>query len=65
MYEFESWCHFLMGQLIEKHSSRKNRSDSDNYSLVNYMGDAKLGVPSMSATINLMKDNLDLKFMYI
>ncbi len=39
----------------------KNRADGDDYSFVNYVGDEKLGVQSISATINLLKDNLDFK----
>jgi len=39
----------------------KNREDGDDYSFVNYVGDEKLRVQSISATIDLMKDNLDFK----
>lgn len=39
----------------------KNRADGDDYSFVNYVGDEKLGVQSMSANINFLKDNLDFK----
>lgn len=39
----------------------RNREDGDDYSFVNYTGDSKLGVQSMSATIDLMRDNLEFK----
>lgn len=39
----------------------KNRADGDDYSFVNYVGDEKLGVQSMSANINFLKDNVDFK----
>jgi pimeloyl-ACP methyl ester carboxylesterase len=39
----------------------KNREDGDDYSFVNYVGDDKLGVQSIIATINLMRDNLEFK----
>lgn len=39
----------------------QNRSDGDDYSFVNYTGDDEWGVPSMRATINFLKDNLEFK----
>ena len=39
----------------------QNRSDGDDYSFVNYMGDKGMGIQSMRSTINLLEDNLDFK----
>jgi pimeloyl-ACP methyl ester carboxylesterase len=39
----------------------QHRNDGDDYSFVNYTGDAKLGVAAMSATIDLERDNLVFK----
>jgi pimeloyl-ACP methyl ester carboxylesterase len=39
----------------------QNRSDGDDYSFVNYVGDTRFGVQSIRSTINLMRDNLDFK----
>lgn len=55
----KSW--FELSPNYDNQKDNQNRSDGDDYSFVNYTGDNKLGVPSMSATINLMKDNLDFK----
>ena len=54
-----SW--FELSPNYDNEKDSQNRSDGDDYSFVNYTGDSKLGVPSMSATINLLKDNLDFK----
>jgi pimeloyl-ACP methyl ester carboxylesterase len=55
----KSW--FELSPNYDNQKDNQNRSDGDDYSFVNYTGDNKLGVPSMSATINLMKDNLNFK----
>ena len=52
---------FVLSPAYDNVIDDKNREDGDDYSFVNYIGDDKLGVQSMSATINLMKDNLDFK----
>jgi pimeloyl-ACP methyl ester carboxylesterase len=49
---------FLLSPAYDNAKDNQNRSDGDDYSFVNYIGDSKLGVQSMSTTINLMKDNL-------
>ena len=55
----ESW--FAVSQVYNSEKDNQNRSDGDDYSFVNYTGDSKLGVQSMSASINLMNDNLDFQ----
>jgi len=55
----ESW--FVVSPGYDNAKDNQNRSDGDDYSFVNYTGDSKLGVQSMCATINLLKDNLDFK----
>lgn len=52
---------FVLAPAYDNETDNKNRSDGDDYSFVNFAGDNKLGVPSMSGTIDLMKDNLDFK----
>lgn len=52
---------FVISPEYDNAKDNQNRSDGDDYSFVNYTGDSKLGVQSMSATIDLMKDNLDFK----
>lgn len=54
-----SW--FVLSTAYDNAIDNKNREDGDDYSFVNYVGDDKLGVPSMIANINLMRDNLDFK----
>ena len=55
----DNW--FVISPDYDNVKDNQNRSDGDDYSFVNYTGDSKLGVQSMSATINLMKDNLDFQ----
>ncbi len=55
----ESW--FAVSAAYNNEKDNQNRSDGDDYSFVNFAGDAKLGVLPMSAGIDLMKDNLDFK----
>lgn len=52
---------FVPSPEYDNGKDNQNRSDGDDYSFVNYTGDSKLGVHSMSAGINLLKDNLDFK----
>ncbi|WP_165784594.1 alpha/beta hydrolase family protein [Solitalea longa] len=52
---------FELDPAYDNEIDNKNRYDGDDYSFVNFTGDSKLGVQSMSASINLMKDNLDFK----
>lgn len=39
----------------------QNREDGDDYSFVNYVGDKRLGVIPMMATVNFLKDGTDIK----
>jgi pimeloyl-ACP methyl ester carboxylesterase len=39
----------------------QDRSDGDDYSFVNYVGDKRLGVKPMMATVDMIKDGLDFK----
>jgi pimeloyl-ACP methyl ester carboxylesterase len=55
----ESW--FVEAPTYNNPKDSQNREDGDDYSFVNYTGDSKLGVQSMSAKIDLMKDNLEFK----
>ena len=55
----DNW--FELSPEYNNEKDNQNRSDGDDYSFVNYTGDTKLGVQSMSAAINLMKDNLNYK----
>lgn len=54
-----SWFELLPAYSNEK--DNQNRSDGDDYSFVNYVGDKRLGVKSMISSFNLLKDGLDLK----
>ena len=55
----ENW--FQLSPAYNNDFDNKNRADGDDYSFVNYVGDEKLGVQSMSANINFLKDNVDFK----
>lgn len=55
----DNW--FVLSSEYDNGKDNQNRSDGDDYSFVNYTGDAKLSVPSMSASINLMQDNLNFQ----
>ncbi len=55
----EAW--FVVSSAYDNEKDNQNRSDGDDYSFVNFAGDNKLGVSAMSASINLMKDNLEFK----
>jgi pimeloyl-ACP methyl ester carboxylesterase len=52
---------FQLAPDYDNETDDKNRADGDDYSFVNFVGDSKLGVQSMSSSIDLMKDNLDFK----
>lgn len=55
----ENW--FQLSPAYDNDIDNKNRADGDDYSFVNYVGDEKLGVQSMSANVNFLKDNFDFK----
>lgn len=55
----EAW--FVEAPAYNNPKDNQDREEGDDYSFVNYAGDSKLGVKSMSATIDLMKDNLEFK----
>lgn len=48
---------FVEAPAYNNPKDNQNREEGDDYSFVNFAGDSKLGVHSMSATIDLMKDN--------
>ncbi|MEO5890895.1 MAG: alpha/beta hydrolase [Ferruginibacter sp.] len=54
-----SW--FVEDAAYDNPKDNQNRSDGDDYSFVNFAGDKQLGVKSMSAKIDLLKDNVDFK----
>ena len=39
----------------------QDRSDGDDYSFINYMGDKRFGIKPMISTVDLLKDSLDFK----
>ncbi len=45
----------------DNEKDNKNREDGDDYSFINYMGQKKMGIKSMAATINLMQKGLNFK----
>ena len=55
----ESW--FELSPKYDNAKDNQHRSDGDDYSFVNYVGDKALGVQPMNATINFLKDNLVFK----
>lgn len=55
----DSW--FVLSPVYDNAKDNQNRSDGDDYSFVNYTGDEQLRVQSMSATINMIRDNLEFK----
>ncbi|CAM4450895.1 alpha/beta hydrolase family protein [Flavobacterium terrigena] len=52
---------FQLSPAYNNDIDNKNRADGDDYSFVNYVGDEKLDVKSMSANVNFLRDNLDFK----
>ncbi|HLA55307.1 MAG TPA: alpha/beta hydrolase [Flavobacterium sp.] len=55
----ETW--FTLAPEYDNEKDNKNREDGDDYSFVNYAGDERLGVASMVADINFMKNGLVFK----
>lgn len=55
----ESW--FVLSSNYDNQKDNQNRENGDDYSFVNYTGDSKLEVASMSSTINLLRDNFNFK----
>ena len=55
----DSW--FTVAAAYNNPKDEQNRSDGDDYSFVNFSGDKKLGVGSMSAKIDFLKNNTDFK----
>jgi len=51
----DSW--FVLSAAYDNEADNRHRSDGDDYSFVNYVGDKRLGVKAMRTTINLVKDN--------
>lgn len=49
---------FKMSPEYDNETDSQNRNNGEDYSFVNYAGDKKLGVASLSSTINLLKDDL-------
>ena len=54
-----SW--FELAPAYDNEKDNRNQSDGDDYSFVNYSGDKRLGITSMSSTINFLKDGLFFK----
>ena len=55
----ENW--FLLSPEYDNQKDNQNRSDGDDYSFVNYVGDTQLGMESMCAGINLMETHLNFQ----
>jgi pimeloyl-ACP methyl ester carboxylesterase len=55
----DNW--FVPAAAYANETDNQHRSDGDDYSFINYTGDNKLGIPSMSSTINLQNDNTEFK----
>jgi pimeloyl-ACP methyl ester carboxylesterase len=55
----DNW--FVLSAEYDNQKDNQNRSDGDDYSFVNYVGDTQLGVVSMSSGINLMETNLNFQ----
>ena len=54
-----SW--FELTPAYDNQKDDRHRSDGDDYSFVNYTGDKRLGIASMSSTINFLQDALLFK----
>ena len=54
-----SW--FIESTMYDNAKDRQYRSDGDDYSFVNYIGDKRMEVRSMRSEINLLTDNLIFK----
>ncbi|MBK8427746.1 MAG: alpha/beta hydrolase [Lewinellaceae bacterium] len=55
----DAW--FEVSAAYDNPKDNQNRSDGDDYSFVNYTGDSALGVASMRANIDFMKNRLEFK----
>jgi pimeloyl-ACP methyl ester carboxylesterase len=55
----DSW--FVVSVKYDNTKDNQDRSDGDDYSFVNFVGDKILGVQPMSKSIDIMKDNLIFK----
>ena len=55
----DAW--FELSARYDNPKDNQNRSDGDDYSFVHYAGDNVLGVPSMRAGIDFMKNRLEFK----
>lgn len=55
----DAW--FKVSTAYDNPKDHQNRSDGDDYSFVNYTGDYILGVSSMRANIDFMKNRLEFK----
>ncbi|MBV4356228.1 alpha/beta hydrolase family protein [Pinibacter aurantiacus] len=51
----QSW--FIEDSVYANRKDEKDREDGDDYSFVNFVGDKQLGVSSMRASINFLKNN--------
>jgi len=49
---------FKISPTYDNEKDNQDRSDGEDYSFVNYAGDKKLGVASLSSTIDFLKDGL-------
>jgi len=52
---------FVATHAYDNAKDEKDREDGDDYSFANFAGDKQLGITSMRATINLMRDNIEYK----
>lgn len=55
----ESW--FVLSSAYNNQKDSLHRSEGDDYSFVNYVGDKRLAVSSISSTINLLEDGLNFQ----
>ena len=52
---------FVLPASYDNDKDNQNRADGDDYSFVNYVGDARLGIEPMRASINFLKNNTEFK----
>lgn len=52
---------FVESPGYDTEKDNRNRSDGDDYSFVNFVGDKLLGVQSMRSTVNFLNDHVDFK----
>ncbi len=55
----DNW--FEVSAKYDNEKDNQNRSDGDDYSFVNYVGDQKLDVQPMNVNIDFIRDNLNFK----